>query len=87
VDLAESAGRDVTLLSRVRFVGRAKMPPLDIGGFSLIWQNLHIETERDRELPIEVDGAARPVRPSESTLAVIGSRRTRTAADPELSSP
>jgi|GEM_PF-837207 len=64
LDLVKFAGREITLLFRTIFKGRAKMGPLDLGGFALVWQDLRIETRRDRVLLIGIDGATfRVIRP------------------------
>jgi hypothetical protein len=45
VDLADFAGREVTLRFRAIFRGRVRMSPLDLGGFALVWQDPRVETD------------------------------------------
>lgn len=64
LDLGKFAGREITLLFRTIFNGRAKMGALDLGGFALVWQDLRIEARQDRVLLVGIDGATfRVIRP------------------------
>ncbi|HEB91578.1 MAG TPA: hypothetical protein ENI85_18530 [Deltaproteobacteria bacterium] len=64
VDLSKYSGSDVTLIVRAQFRGGARMGPLDLSGFSLVWENPRIETRQGRVLLIGIDGATfRVIRP------------------------
>jgi len=43
IDVSEFAGEPATIRFRTTFRGRVKMGPLDLGGFSFVWQDPHLE--------------------------------------------